>query len=99
MPLRKRIAWVAASAVAVAVVIAAIVCYLVVRSQLLGQVDSALRSQAQAVAAGRSRSLLGQPPSRSRSPSAGGPAQYYQIVSADGSDWQGDVVDCRSTPA
>ena len=46
MPLRQRLAWVSASAVALAVVIAAIVCYMVVRSQLLGQVDSELQQQA-----------------------------------------------------
>ena len=49
MPLRKRLGIVAGAAVAVAVVIAAIVCYTVVRGQLLGQVDSSLRAQAVAV--------------------------------------------------
>ena len=46
MSLRKRIAWVAASAVALAVIVASIVCYMVVRTQLLNQVDSLLQQQA-----------------------------------------------------
>ena len=83
MPLRKRLAWVSATAVAFAVVIAAIVCYLVVRSQLLGQVDSALRAQAVAVQQegqfALGQALPGVPPS------AGGTTQYYEIVAQDGS--------------
>ena len=82
MPLRKRLAWVSATAVAFAVVIAAIVCYLVVRSQLLGQVDSELRAQAVAVQQegqfALGQALPGVPPS------AGGPTQYYEIVAQDG---------------
>jgi len=85
--LRKRVAWVAASAVAFAVVIAAIVCYMVVRTQLLGQVDTELRAQAVAVQDGQAR--LGQPLPAPQ-PSAGGPAQYYQLVAADGSS-NGDL--------
>ena len=81
MPLRRRLAWVAASAVAAAVVIASIVCYMVVRSQLLDQVDSALSAQMVAVQDGQT--TLGQAPP-GLPPSAGGPAQYYQLVAADG---------------
>jgi two-component system sensor histidine kinase MprB len=73
---------VCASAVALAVVLVAIVCYLVVRHQLLSQVDSELKAQAQAVLAA-GNAALGQP-LPGGSPSAGGPAQYYQIVGADG---------------
>ena len=73
----------AATAVAFAVVIAAIVCYLVVRSQLLGQVDSALRAQAVAVQQ-EGQFALGQP-LPGVPPSAGGTTQYYQIVAQDGS--------------
>jgi two-component system, OmpR family, sensor histidine kinase MprB len=83
VPLRKRLAWVSATAVAFAVVIAAIVCYLVVRSQLLGQVDSALKAQAVAVQQ-EGNFALGQP-LPGVSPSAGGPTQYYEIVAQDGS--------------
>jgi two-component system sensor histidine kinase MprB len=83
VPLRKRLAWVSATAVAFAVVIAAIVCYLVVRSQLLGQVDSALKAQAEAVQQegqfALGQALPGVPAS------AGGTTQYYQIVAQDGS--------------
>ena len=82
MPLRQRLAWVSAAAVALAVVIVAIVCYLVVRNQLLSQVDSQLRAQAVAVQDGSA--ILGQPLPQP-SPSAGQPAQYYQLVAADGS--------------
>jgi two-component system, OmpR family, sensor histidine kinase MprB len=80
--LRKRLAWAAASAVALAVIIAALVCYFVVRHQLLSQVDSALQAEAVAVhqegqfALGQS--LPGVPAS------AGGPTQYFQIVAEDG---------------
>jgi two-component system, OmpR family, sensor histidine kinase MprB len=82
VPLRQRLAWVSAAAAAFAVVVAAIVCYTVVRSQLLSQVDSALKAQAAAVQDGSA--TLGQAPP-GPSPSAGGPAQYYQLVAADGS--------------
>jgi two-component system sensor histidine kinase MprB len=69
--------------VAFAVVIAACVCYLVVRSQLLGQVDSALRAEAVAVQQ-EGNFALGQA-LPGVSPSAGGPTQYYEIVAQDGS--------------
>ena len=95
MPLRKRLALAAAAAVAFAVVTAAIVCYLVVRSQLLGQVDSALRAQATAVQQD-GQAALGQP-LPGLPPSAGGPAQYYQLVAQDGTT-RGDIglpVDAR----
>jgi two-component system, OmpR family, sensor histidine kinase MprB len=89
VPLRRRLALVAASAVALAVVIAAIVCYLVVRSQLLGQVDDALRAQAAAVQTQGQMALNQQPVGPPAS--AGGPAQYYQVVAADGSTG-GDIT-------
>jgi two-component system, OmpR family, sensor histidine kinase MprB len=83
VPLRQRLAWVSASAVAFAVVVAAIVCYMVVRSQLYGQVDSALNAQAVLVQQEGQAALGGQLPGPP--PSAGGPAQYDQLVAADGS--------------
>jgi two-component system sensor histidine kinase MprB len=89
VPLNKRLAWVSAAAVALAVFLAAAVCYFVVRHQLLSQVDGALRAQAAAVEA-QGNAALGQP-LPSASPSAGGPAQYYQIVSADGRQLGGDL--------
>src|SRR5262249_6811066 len=87
MSLRKRIAWVAASAVAVAVVVASVISYMVVRSELLGQVDDQLRAQAAAVVDGQA--TLGQAPPGAP-PSAGGAAQYWQLVAADGST-NGDI--------
>ncbi|MBV9803601.1 MAG: HAMP domain-containing histidine kinase [Solirubrobacterales bacterium] len=88
----------AASAVAVAVFIAAMVCYLVVRSQLLGQVDSALRAQATNVQQDGQAALSQPPPGGS--PSTGGPAQYYQIVGPDGQALAGDLslpIDSQAT--
>jgi two-component system, OmpR family, sensor histidine kinase MprB len=93
MPLRRRLAIVAAAAVAVAVLIAAIVCYAVVRNQLLGQVDGALRAQAVAVEhegglALRGGDFPGLPAN------AGGPAPYVRVVLGDGSAYtmRGDIT-------
>ena len=82
MPLRKRISLVAAGAVAVAVAIACVVSYAVVRSQLLGQIDSELTHQAQSILSDPNRSL--QQPLPGIPASAGGPAPYLQVVLADG---------------
>jgi two-component system sensor histidine kinase MprB len=93
MPLRKRLGIVAGAAVAVAVIIAAVACYAIVRGQLLGQIDSSLRAQAQAVQSGgafalRGGDLAGLPPN------AGGPAPYARVVLADGSSFRysGDLM-------
>ena len=81
MSLRKRIGMVAAAAVALAVITAAIVCYLVVRSQLLGQVDSELQQQA---------GLVQQLPNcndsyvNSLPATSGGPAPIWQVTTAGG---------------
>jgi two-component system sensor histidine kinase MprB len=83
MPLRRRLALVAAAAVAVAIVLVAGVSYLVMRGQLRGQVDDALRAQATLVQQGNLRAI-GNDYLPSAPPSAGGPAQYAQIVAADG---------------
>jgi two-component system sensor histidine kinase MprB len=85
--LRKRISLVAASAVALAVVLVAIVCYAVVRSQLLGEVDNELKAQATNVADGQAS--LGQAPPGA-SPSNGGSAQYWQLVAVNGAT-NGDI--------
>jgi two-component system, OmpR family, sensor histidine kinase MprB len=87
---------VAAAAVALAVILVAIVCYVVVRHQLLSQVDDALRAQVEDVQQGTA-SLTQPPPGPS--PSAGGPAQYWQIVGPDGSSLGGDLslpIDSRT---
>ena len=81
MSLRRRISYVAAATTAVAIVLAALVCYWVVRSQLRGQVDDALRAQATAVQQGDLRALDQQLPGIPAN--MGGPAQYWQIVTAD----------------
>ena len=83
MSLRKRLSLIAAASVAGAVLIAVLVSYLVVRGQLRGQVDSALRGQAVAVIDHAGIALgggFGDLP-----PNAGGPAPYAQIVAANGS--------------
>jgi len=92
VPLRRRLALVAATVVAIAIVAAVLICYLVVRGQLRGQVDDALRAQAIAVQQGDFHALAQQLPGIP--PSAGGPAQYVQIVGADGTAFprQGDLT-------
>ncbi len=83
MTLRKRLSLIAAASAAVAVTIAVLVCYMVVRSQLLGQVDSQLNEQAQLVESqGVSRFLYNDIPSPS--PGSGGPAQYVQGILPSG---------------
>jgi two-component system, OmpR family, sensor histidine kinase MprB len=71
---------VAGTAVGIAVVLASLVSYFVVRGQLRGQVDGALRAQATAIdqRAVLGHTLPGIPAS------AGGPAPYMQVVLADG---------------
>jgi two-component system sensor histidine kinase MprB len=82
MPLRKRISLVAAAAVAVAVAIAVCASYFAVRHQLLGQIDNQLRAQATAVE-GNPRQLDSVAFS-SIPANEGGPAQYWQLVEANG---------------
>ena len=82
MSLRRRLALIAAASVAVAVLIAAMVCYLVVRDQLRSQVDTELIAQASAIQHGQVMHLGGDLPGLPAS--AGGPAPYTQAVSADG---------------
>jgi two-component system sensor histidine kinase MprB len=75
--LRKRLTIIAAASVAVAVLLALVACYAIVRSQLRGQVDDSLRAQAQAIQNGQMNSLRQQLPGIPAS--AGGPAQYAQL--------------------
>jgi two-component system, OmpR family, sensor histidine kinase MprB len=82
VPLRRRVGIVAAAAVGIAIVIACFVAYLVVRDQLRGQVDAALRAQATVIQHGDFDSLAR--PLPGIPPSAGGPAPYVQAVVADG---------------
>ena len=84
MPLRRRLAIACASAVALAILLAAIVVYVVVRSQLLGQVDNELHSQA--ALAPQLRCNAGGPPT----PTAGGGAPIWQVVNAQAQVLCGD---------
>ena len=83
MSLRYRLALVSAAGVALALVLAALVCYVVVRGEMRGQVDDPLKAQAARIAGGDLQALgdAGMP---APSPKAGGPAQYWQIVAGDG---------------
>jgi two-component system sensor histidine kinase MprB len=87
--LRKRVSLAAAAAVGIAIALAAMVCYLVVSDQLVGQIDSELRAQAQAVLEAQTlaplRSGAGFP---SIPASAGGPVPYWQIVAPNGAVFQ-----------
>ena len=81
MSLRRRLSLIAAASVGLAVLIAVGICYMVVRSQLRGQVDNALTAQQQVdETSGRiqGQSLPGIPAR------AGGPAQYQQVVYGSG---------------
>ncbi len=82
MPLRKRISLAAAFAVATAVALALLASYLVVRNQLIGQIDGELTDQAAAILNGNTRSLT--QPLAGLPASAGGPAPYRQIVAQSG---------------
>jgi two-component system, OmpR family, sensor histidine kinase MprB len=83
---RSRLTLVAAAAVALAVVIASLVVYIVVRNQLRGQVDDALQSRAAAITGGsgpgrlsiRDGHLEGVPP-----PSLSG-GDFVQVVDTSG---------------
>ncbi len=98
MPLRRRLAYAAAGAVAVAVVLACIICYMVVRGQLRGQIDSALKAQAALVIQNGGVGLGGGV--ASLPPDAGGPAPYGQIVNGSGQpfdSWGGESLPTDSS--
>ncbi len=84
MPLRRRLAIACASAVALAILLAAIVVYVVVRSQLLGQVDNELHSQAALTP--QLKCNAGGPPT----PTAGGGAPIWQVVNGQAQVLCGD---------
>ena len=83
MPLNRRLAFLAAAAVGVAIVLVSLVCYMVVRSQLRGQVDNALTAQATAVHQAGIRAIGNDNAVPALPPSAGGPA-YAQIITSSG---------------
>ncbi|MEA2196120.1 MAG: two-component system, OmpR family, sensor histidine kinase MprB [Solirubrobacteraceae bacterium] len=80
MPLRRRLALVAAAAVGVAILLVAIVSYTVVKGQLRGQVDDTLRAQAALVAEGNFHAL----DVPTLPANAGGGAPYVEVVQANG---------------
>src|SRR5262249_25012445 len=78
--LRRRIGLIAGASVAAAVLVAALVCYLVVRDQLRSQIDTALRQQEHVIEQSHTLpSRLPRIPAR-----AGGPAPYVPILLANG---------------
>jgi two-component system sensor histidine kinase MprB len=81
--LRRRLTLIAAASVGIAILLAALVVYLVVRGELRGQVDDTLRAQAVLVQQNGDFALDGGnfpgPP-----PNAGGRAPYSQIVATNG---------------
>jgi two-component system sensor histidine kinase MprB len=82
MPLRQRVVLVSAVGVGVALVLALLIAYFVVRGEVRGQIDDSLKAQAGLIAGGDLRALGEGIPAPS--PSAGGPAQYSQVVASDG---------------
>ena len=81
MPLRRRLAIACASTVALVILLASIVVYMVVRDQLLGQVDNELQSQAGLVSQLRQCTVnsLPAPPG-----TAGGGAPIWQVTTGSG---------------
>jgi two-component system, OmpR family, sensor histidine kinase MprB len=80
MTLRKRLSLIAAASVAVAVTIALVACYAIVRTQVRGQVTDSLDAQMAVVQqSGNVQSAI-----PGNAASSGGPAPYNQVVLADG---------------
>ena len=95
MPLKRRVGLAAGAAVGVAVLIAVIVSYIVVQGQLLDQVNGALNAQMAAIQNHElplGASLPGIPPS------AGGSAQYFQIIGGDGTVLPGGNIALPISP-
>ena len=91
MPIRRRLAVAAAVAVAIAIATASLAAYLAVRSQLRGEVDSALRERAEGVQLiVETEGPLQAPPDRQDLPEPpqarfGGAAGFVQFLEPDGS--------------
>jgi two-component system, OmpR family, sensor histidine kinase MprB len=82
---RARLAIAAAAAVALAVILASATVYLVVRNQLRGTIDSALRDRAAEVQHEPLRTIqTGQGAFLAPGPELGGATGYFQAVSAEG---------------
>ena len=70
MPLRQRVALVSAVGVGVALILGLLIAYVVVRSEVRGQIDDSLKAQAGLIAGGDLRALGEGIPAPS--PNAGG---------------------------
>jgi two-component system sensor histidine kinase MprB len=81
--LRRRLTLIAGASVGIAILLAAVIVYLVERGQLRGQVDDTLKAQAVLVEHEGNFALDGGP-FPGPSPNAGGRAPYSQIVAANG---------------
>ena len=81
MPLRRRLSIIAAASVGIAILAASVVCYLVVRNQLRGQIDDSLNAQMQAVERQGGQALG---PLPGIPASAGGPVPYAQVAGSGG---------------
>ena len=79
MSFRARLALVAAAAVALAVVLASVTTYVVVRDQLRGTVDDALQERADEISPRPIEAVFG-----GHGPSLGGAGGYPQLVREDG---------------
>jgi two-component system sensor histidine kinase MprB len=85
MSFRTRLAIVAAAAVALAVVLASAVVYIVVRNQLRGTVDAALKGRATEISRTPLRAFReGDRAFLEHEPGLGGAPGYIQVVQADG---------------
>jgi two-component system sensor histidine kinase MprB len=84
MPLRRRISIIAAATVAIAVAIAVLSCYFIVRGKLVGQLDSELTSQAQRVQSGDLGALSRGTQLPGNSANGGAYAPYVQYVKTSG---------------
>jgi two-component system sensor histidine kinase MprB len=85
MSFRTRLALVASAAVALAVVVASVVVYLVVRDQLRAPVDAALKDRAAEISRFPLRAFqAGDQAFLERGPGLGGAPGYIQVVTSDG---------------
>jgi two-component system sensor histidine kinase MprB len=90
MTFRARLTLVAAAAVALAVIAASAVVYVVVRDQMRSQVDSGLRDRATEIANESLNRVFFSPPSE-----LGGASYYIQLVGPDGSCTGQSDTPCR----
>ena len=88
MPFRQRLALAAAAAVAMAVLLASVAAYVLVRGQFRGEIDESLRSRAEGIT-GMARMVHGQeflPPGRIPPPEfeVGGAVPFVQLLGERG---------------